>query len=147
MSDPIPVVARLRNLAVEEAKRALADCLSAEASAAEALRALEDAIGAETDAAADLSGDDRSVEDFSTWLRHANADRVAAQATLTAAETRSAESRAVLAASRSAAKAMESLLAQREAERQAATARREQVALDEAGQRPKDDMATRGEGV
>jgi flagellar export protein FliJ len=145
MSDPMPVVARLRTLAVEEARRALADCLAAEAAAAEAVRALDAAIAAETDAAADLAGDDRSVEDFSAWLRHANAERAAAQAVLATAETRSVEARTVLAASRAAAQALDSLLARREADRQAAAGRREQAALDEAGRRPKHgDAAGRG---
>ena len=34
MSDPMPIVARLRNLAVDEARRALADCVTKEARAA-----------------------------------------------------------------------------------------------------------------
>ncbi len=133
MPDPLPVVARLRNLAVDEAKSALADCLTAEARAAEAMRLLDAAIAAETDAASDPSGDDQSVEDFSGWLRRIAVDRAAAAAALAAAETRSTEARAVLTASRTAARAMDELLARRDADRQLAADRREQAALDEAG--------------
>jgi flagellar export protein FliJ len=136
MSDPhnalLAVVARLRHLAVDEAKRALADCLTAEAVAADAARQLDTLIAAETDAASDPSGDDRSVESFSVWLRRVGADRTAAANLLASAETRSAEARAVLAASRSAARAMDELLEGRGAERRLAADRREQAALDEA---------------
>ena len=132
MSDPLPVVARLRHLAVDEATRALADCLTAEAAAAEALRLLDMQISAETDAAGDSDSDDRAVADFSIWLRRAEADRTAAANALASAETRSAEARAVLAASRSAARAMDELLDGRDTQRQLAADRRDRVALDEA---------------
>ena len=133
MSDPLVTVARLRNLAVEEARRALADCLTQEATATDALRRLDAAIAAETDAASDPSGNDQAVADFAVWLRRISIDRAAADAALAAAETGSAEARADLAASRSAAQAMDALLAGRATERQAAADRREQGALDEAG--------------
>ena len=124
MSDPLPIVARLRDLAVDEAKRALA---------ADRLRTLDAAIAAETDAASDPAGDDRSVEDFAAWLRRIAVDRAEAAAALAAAETRSAETRAVLAASRTAARAMEALIEQRDEDRRAVSDRREQAVLDEAG--------------
>lgn len=133
MSDPLPVVSRLRRLAVDEAKRAMADCLRAETLASQALSTLDAAIAAETDAASEPSGDDRNVEDFALWLRRIARDRAAAAAALHGAETRSAEARAVLAASRAAARAMEEMLAGREVLRQAAAEHREQAALDETG--------------
>ena len=138
MSDPLPVVARLRHRAVDEARQALADSVTAETAAAEALRLLDTAIAAETDAAGDLSGDDQSVEDFAAWLRRVRIDRRSAVAELESAELRSTEARAALAASRTAARAMEDMLTRREAERRLAAARREQAVLDEAGQRRTD---------
>ena len=89
-------------------------------------------ISAETDAAGDSDSDDRAVADFSIWLRRAEADRTAAANALASAETRSAEARAVLAASRSAARAMDELLDGRDTQRQLAADRRDRVALDEA---------------
>ena len=135
MSDPMPIVARLRNLAVDEARRALADCVTMEASAEAALRLMDTVIAAETDAAGDLSGDDQSVEDFAAWLRRIGVERRAAAAALESAEVRSTEARAALSASRSAARAMEELLLRRDANRRAIAERREQAVLDEVGQR------------
>ena len=132
MPDPLPVVARLRRLEVDAAQRALAECLRDEAAAALTLRALDTAITAETDAAT-ASEDDRAVEDFALWLHRTERDRAAAEAVLARAETRSTEARAVLSATRSAARAMDEILTVRAAERQAVAAGREQIALDEAG--------------
>ncbi len=129
---PLAIVARLRRIAVDEAKRALADCLTAEAAAAAALRAIDARIAAETDAASDPSGDDHAVEGLSRWLRRIGAERIAAANLLASAETQSAEARAVLAAGRSAARAMDELLAGRATERRLAADRREQAVLDEA---------------
>ena len=134
MPDPLPVVARLRRLEVDAAQRALAECLRDEAAAALTLRALDTAITAETDAAT-ASEDDRAVEDFALWLHRTERDRAAAEAVLARAETRSTEARAVLSATRSAARAMDEILTVRAAERQAVAAGREQIALDEAGGR------------
>jgi len=138
MSDSLTVVVRLRNLAVNEARRALAECITAETAAAGALRRLDAAIAAETDAAGDLSGDDQSVEDFAAWLRRIDVERRAATAALETTEVRCTEARAALAASRTAARAMEDLLLRRQADRQLAAGRREQAMLDEAGLRRAD---------
>lgn len=138
MPDPLHTVARLRNLAVDEAKRALADCVTAEATAAAVLRRLDSAIAAETDAASDPAGGDQAVADFAAWLRRISADQTAAAAVLAAAETRSTEARAVLAASRAGARALDALLARRDTERRLAADRREQAALDEAGRYRRD---------
>ena len=131
MSDPMPTVARLRNMAMDEAKRALADCLTAEVAATAALRLLDTAIAAETDAASASSDGDQATADFAAWLRRTLVDRTAAAAALCSAETQSAEARAVLAASRAAARAMDELMARREANRLIAADRTEQAALDE----------------
>jgi flagellar export protein FliJ len=101
--------------------------------AAAALRALDAEIAIETDAASDPDQDDRPVEDFAVWLRRIGVDRAAAVAALADAETRSAEARAVLAASRTAERALEILMEQQAAERGAAEQRREQAVLDEIG--------------
>ncbi len=131
MSDPLPVVHRLRRLAADEARRALAEYLTVESEAAAALRALDAEIAAETDAASDPDQDDRPVEDFAVWLRRISVDRAAAVAALEDAETQSAEARAVLAASRTAERALEILMEQQAAERRTASEHRDQLALDE----------------
>jgi hypothetical protein len=138
MSDPLPVVARLRNLAVDEARRALAECITAEARAAEAVRLLGAAIVAETDAAGDPSGDDQSVEDFAAWLRRIGVERRAAATALESAEMRSIEARTALIACRTAARAMDEMLLRRDADRRTATERKAQTLLEEAARHGRD---------
>lgn len=138
MPDPLTSLARVRALAVDDAKRALADCLAAESAARQALRTLDHTIAAETEAASDPSGDDRTVEIFSAWLCRIATERQTAASALERAEVRSNEARIVLTMGRSAARATEELLAERaEAEHTRRTVR-EQAALDEAGRRARD---------
>lgn len=132
MSDPLPIAARLRHLAVDEARRALAECVTAEAGAVEALRLVDAAIVAETEAAGDPAGDDQSVEDFANWLRRIRIERHAAVAALETAELRSNEARTTLIACRTAARAMDELLRNRDDEQKAEAERKAQVGLEEA---------------
>ena len=44
MADPLETLLRLRRMALDEARRTLADCLRAEAEATADIRALDDAI-------------------------------------------------------------------------------------------------------
>ncbi len=132
MSDPLPVAARLRHLAVNDARRALAECLTAEARAVEALRLIDAAIAAETEAAGDPAGDDQSVEDFANWLRRIRVERRAEVAALETAELRSNEARTALIACRTAARAMDEVLNSRDAEQKAEADRKTQIGLEEA---------------
>lgn len=132
MPDPLPVVARLRHLAVDEARRALAECVTVEAGAAGSVRLLDTAIAAEADAAGDPAGDDRMVEAFAGWLRRIGVERRTAVSALEAAELRSTEARAVLIACRAAARAIDELLVRRDAERRAAADGKAQTLLEDA---------------
>lgn len=108
---------RLCERAVEEARRSLAVCLTAETAAADALRLLDAAIAAETAAAGDVAGDDQSVEDFAAWLRRIEVERRAAAMALEAAELCTTEARAALAAYRTAARRAEDALGRHGLER------------------------------
>jgi hypothetical protein len=132
MSDPLAVVVRMREMAVDEAKRALAECLTVEAGAIEALRLLDATIASETDAAGDPMGDDQMVEDFAAWLRRIGVERRAAVRALEVAEMRSTEARAALGACRAAAQAVSEIVQSREGERKAALERKTQLALEDA---------------
>ena len=133
--DPLESLLRLRRLAVDEARRGLADCLRAESQAAEALAALEAAIERETDVAADLSAGDAEVEAFAAWLRRMRPKQQAAHAAEAQAEAATAQGRAILAAARAAVSAVEDMLAEHTAERKAEAQRQAQHEIDEAVQR------------
>jgi hypothetical protein len=132
MPDPLPVVARLRHLAVDEARRALAECVTVEGCAAGSVRLLDTAIASEADAAGDPSGDDQMVEEFAAWLRRIGVERRAAVSALEAAELRSTEARAALIASRAAARAIDELLVRRDTERRTAADGKAQTLLEDA---------------
>ena len=133
--DPLESLLRLRRLAVDEARRGLADCLRAESQAAEALAALEAAIERETDVAADLNAGDAEVEAFAAWLRRMRPKQQAAHAAEAEAEAATAQGRAILAAARAAVSAVEDMLAEHTAERKAEAQRQAQREIDEAAQR------------
>lgn len=132
---PLTVLLQVRRLAVDQARQSLADCLSAEAAATETAHAIATEIAAETAAATVISADDVAVEGFAQWLRRMLPRQRAAEDALLAAELQTREARAVLAATRAGVRAIETLLAQRAAERQAEASRQEQARLDEVAQR------------
>lgn len=138
MPDALPVVARLRHLAVDESRRALAECVTTETAAAEALRLVDTAIAAETEAAGDPAGDDQSVEDFAAWLRRIGVERRAAAAALELAEMRSIEARTALIACRTAARAMDEMLSRRDTDRRVAAERKAQILLEDAARFARD---------
>lgn len=131
--DPIATVARLRRLARDDARQALSWALAAEATAYahadDAIRQIAD----EAAAASNLMADDAVVDAFAAWLpsarRHATETRNACER----ANAEVARLRAVLTASRTAAEAVETLLAQRAEAQAQHRARRTQAELDEIG--------------
>lgn len=123
--DPFATLARLRRLAVDEAKRDLADAL-AEAAARE--RAAAAALGAlEVEAAADAAL-------YGAWLPTGlrRAGEAAAQAE--AAELAVDTARALLAEARAAERAVELMAERYAAEAEKRAARKEQMVLDEAAE-------------
>lgn len=131
MADPLPTLLRLRRLAVDQARRALADCLRSETEAREAVRETEAAIAREQEAASQPTGDDQTVEDFAVWLRRARSDLAHAAEALLVAETRTQEARIALVSERSAMETVETMIARHDTEKAAQAMRQEQAALDE----------------
>jgi hypothetical protein len=135
-NEPLAVLLRLRLLTIDQARQALADCLEVEATASARCNAIEAAIAHEMQAASELTSDDNAVEDFAAWLHRILPDQAAADAALLSAETRTKETRLVLAAARAGARSVEATLERKAAERMLQVGRREQLALDEAARRP-----------
>jgi flagellar biosynthesis chaperone FliJ len=130
--DPLATVLRLRQHAVEEARRAVAVSLATAGAAADAARAAEQAIEREAELASDPEGDDSLVEAFAAWLPSARHHAAQARAMHERHEAEAARCRASLAACRTALETIESLVAQRESEAAKSQARRMQQALDES---------------
>ena len=123
--DPLEALLRLRRVAVDEARRGLAECLRIESEAAAAVAAIEAAIERETEVATSLAAGDAEVEAFAAWLRRIRPKQRAAHAAEDEAEAATVRARALLGAARAAVRAVEEMLekhaaaAQAEAERKA----------------------------
>ncbi len=132
-NDSMVTVARLRRLARDEASqelsRALATEAAADARAVDATRQIAD----ETAAASSLMGDDAMVEAFAAWLPGARQHATKTRAERERAGAEVSRMRAILAVSRAAVEAVETLLAQRAEASAKDRARREQAELDEVG--------------
>jgi hypothetical protein len=137
-NEPLDVLLRLRLLTIDQVRLALADCLATEALASARCSAIEAAIAHEMNTASALTSDDRAVEDFAAWLHRILPDQAAADAALLSAETRTKETRLVLAAARAGARAVEATLERNAAERVQQAGRVEQRELDEAARQPGD---------
>ncbi len=135
--DPLDALVRVRQIALDEARRALAVCLAAEDAAETARVRSEAAITQERDAAERLDAGDAAVEAFAAWLPIA---RERLRQTIAAYERSLAETaraRAVATLAQSAHEAAEDALARkREAERVTRQGQ-EQLALEEAARRPR----------
>jgi flagellar export protein FliJ len=135
MHDPLEALLRLRRLAVDEARRGLAECLRVESEAASAVAAIEAAVHCETEVAASLSAGDAEVEAFAAWLRRIRPKQRAAHAAEEEAETATVSARAVLGAARAAVRAAEEMLEKHAAAVHAEAERRAQGEIDEVAQR------------
>jgi flagellar export protein FliJ len=133
--DPLETLLRLRRLAVDQARRGLADCLCVESEAAQAVAEIEAAIGHETDVATNLASDDADVEAFAAWLRRIRPKQHAAHAAEAQAEVATAQGRAVLAAARAAVRAAEQMLEEYEAAAREGAEHKAQREIDEVAQR------------
>jgi flagellar export protein FliJ len=138
MADPFTTLQRLRRLAVDQARRDLADCLRREAEASETVRELAAEVDRETDVVCRSLGEDTVVENFAAWLRRTRVDQDAAAKSLLEAELQTQEARAVLTASRTAVETVDAIIDRRAAEQAAAAGRVEQMAIDEAGRRSRE---------
>ncbi len=131
MSDALHTIMRIRKLAVDEARRALAEALKTEDEARRVANAAEAQIGIEGQIAADLEAGDGAVEAFAAWLPTGRAIAMRTRSAHEHTLLEVARARAGLTATRAAAEAAQSVQEQREAERMLEAARRGQAVMDE----------------
>jgi flagellar export protein FliJ len=134
--DPLESLRRLRQVAADEARRSLAECLRIEGEAAAAVAAIEAAIELETEAASSLTAGDVEVEAFAAWLRRIQPQQQAVRATQEAAEAATTQARAVLGAARAAIRAVEHMLENQASAASQEAGRKAQNEIDEAAGRP-----------
>jgi flagellar biosynthesis chaperone FliJ len=124
--DPLATLARLRKLAVNEAKRDLAEALAAEDAALARATAAEAALTDEAETADPAA--------YAAWLPRGLAEARAEAAKAEAAARAAERQRLLLAEARAAERAVELLADKRAAEAAKAADRRAQAMLDEAAQ-------------
>jgi len=127
--DPLAILARLRRLAVMEARRDLADALAAEEAARDGAAAARRALDDEAKAG-DRTG---NAAAYGAWLPSGLA-RASAEQAKAAAAARAVERQILaLAEARAAERAVAAVAERRAAEAKKRLERRLQAALDEAG--------------
>ena len=146
-ADPLESLLKLRRLEVDDARRSLADSQAVERAASDAAEDAIRALADEADAATRLQADDAAVDAFAAWLPVGRAAQETAETALLTAKAHSAAARAALALSRAALRAVEVLIAEHAAERQAAMQQQEQHRLDEIGGRPAAAAGDESQGV
>lgn len=135
--DPLDALLRLRQVAVDQSRRDLADCLGAEAEAEAAVRLIDASIEHEAEVVSDLGAGDAEVEAFAAWLRRMRPRQREAKRAVEQAEADTAAARAALAMAQAAVRAVEEIqICQADAARADA---------ERAAQREIDEMARRGE--
>lgn len=132
--DRLALVVRLRQATLDETKRHVAECLSAEERTGTALSVAEAEVERQREAAESLSGDDAVVEAFAAWLRSHRLVLDEARGEHQRAVAETALARAALAAARGALEAAEELRALRLREAEAEELRADQRAMDELAQ-------------
>jgi flagellar protein FliJ len=132
MSRALAVVARLRKLAVDQARRELAARLSVEAAATSAEAAAQAALHNEHVAARALPTEEERGA-FAAWLPRGLLAIAQTQEARVQAEGAADGARIALAGARAADEAVQQMLAREAAMLAAAAARREQAVLDELG--------------
>jgi flagellar biosynthesis chaperone FliJ len=135
--DPLKTVLRLCRMEVDASRAELVEREARAHEASQVLHEAEAAIQFEMATASRLSGDDSVVEAFIAWLPTGRSDVTRAKALLSRAQEESAQARARLNLGRAAVEAVEKLLEKRTEEEAKEALRRQQLVLDEAGQRPR----------
>jgi flagellar export protein FliJ len=130
--DPLQVLLRLRGIALDTARRALADRLREEAAATDRSAAIAATIAHETQAQARQPAETRSLESYAAWLARTQVAQREAQAAARACASATADARTSLNEARAGARALESALEHAREARRDAAARLEQQAIDEA---------------
>lgn len=130
--DPLILLSRLQGIALDVARRALADRLGEQDAAAQRSADVATELVQETAAQAHLPEFAASPDTYAAWLRCMAAAREAAQKTLQTATEATATARATVNEERVAVRALEAVLARAQERRRHEAARQEQRALDEA---------------
>ena len=131
ISSALVSLARLRRLAVDDSRKALAECLNLEEVAERRCKSIETVIATEMLAASCLSVGDSSAENFGLWLKQARATAAAAMLELLRTTSDTGRARATLMTDHAAAEAVNTLRAYQTAATAAAAIKREQSELDE----------------
>jgi hypothetical protein len=130
--DPLQVLLRLRGIALDTARRALAERLREEAAAAARSAGIAATIARETVVQASQPVERRGLESYAIWLERTHATQREAQAATRACAAATAGARVSLSDARAGTRALEAALAQARDSRRQAAARLEQQAIDEA---------------
>ena len=129
--DPLRILLSMRQRSVETARYALGACLAVETRAADRISALDAMVRRDRETTRLWQESHQFVEMSAARLEAMLVERRTLLADLAMAEVRSAQARAVVAAVRTAAEAVEQLMGERTAANQAETAKREQHVLDD----------------
>jgi flagellar biosynthesis chaperone FliJ len=130
-ADSIRILRAVRRRSVEEARHALGACLTAEAQAVDAVQAIVDKARRDRAAHQTVEESHQFLEMFLRRSGVAEAERVSAEAALTAARARSDAARIAVVAAQTAAEAVETLIAERALSDEEDANRREQHTLDD----------------
>jgi hypothetical protein len=130
--DPLVALSRLRGIALDAARRALAARLGEQDAAA--MRSADLAATRTRELAAQAGHPENALlsDYYAAWLKHSQAARQAAQAALGTAAQASAAARVTVNEERTALRALEAAMAQAREQRRQEADRQEQRALDEA---------------
>ena len=130
--DPLLVLSRLRSITLDAARRALADRLGEQDSAAARAADVAATQVREADAQARLPELATAPDAYAAWLTRIHAQRDAAQTAVKTATESTTAARVTVNEERAAARALEAVLTQAQERRRREAARQEQRALDEA---------------
>jgi hypothetical protein len=129
--DPLRILLSMRRRSVEQARHALAARLAVEAEVADRIRSLDCTVRRDREVGGAWPDAHQFLEMSANRQETVQAERHRLVVALAAAEIQAAEARDVVSAARTAAEAVEELIRERQAGRQADAATREQHVLDD----------------
>ncbi len=131
--DPLRTMLRVRQSALDEAQKAVADAYRLEQETSLGAEAAANALAQEMQVATSLAGGDDAVEVFARWLPVGRRNLKRAHDAQRDATAALDCARAMLALARAGVRSVECLIEERQTERMLEEGRREQRILDEAG--------------
>jgi flagellar biosynthesis chaperone FliJ len=130
--DPLQVLARLRGISLDQARRALADRLREEAAAEARRDGIAATIVREAQMQERQAVESRTVDAYAAWVGRMRDAQHDAQTVVQACTAATGEARTSLSEARAGTRVLEAAMARTRETRRAAAVRREQEALDEA---------------